>query len=200
MATQKLNKEIRRIIVRAAVEHRFAEEEKALIEEGTKLLKETALAAQIEGEYPSGWFKKTDSIQIYIPSIDLPLETRWIHGEAITKLEKTWRPIAYLGRSILLPYEHRDYVTVPRPSETWDKYENLDKRIRTLLELREETRKKMSCIINRFGTVSALLSSWPELEPFIPKSEEAQLPALPIYEMNKMLGLPVEGREPVSNE
>ena len=101
-----------------------------------------------------------------------------------------------------LTVELRDYVEVPtnrqvieadQPAyqEFYDlkgEEDDLDKRA-------DEVSAQVRAVIGKFTTVAQLLNAWPEaaeLLPPIPQPVKSQLPAIPVADLNKLVGLPSE--------
>ena len=202
MASIKLTKEMRVSIRDKVIERRFAETEKALLEEAVSLCSGVALGLEIKGDWPDGWFHKKDKFNIDVAGLGGHLDERFMHGQSVHQLAaKSWCWGVRLPEAIRVPYSASERNTpVARDSALWPLFEDLHQRIDAFFEERSDAMAKTDAILAKFSTVKSLLDAWPELEPFVPKEAAPLPPALPIYEMNKMLGLPVEGRGPVSDE
>ena len=198
MASIKLTKEMRRSIRDKVIERRFAETEKALREEAVSLCSGVALGLEIKGDWPKGWFKERDKFCISVEGLNSRLDEVFMHGASVHRLQQNHYWEIRLKEAIPVPYRESDgYPKVARDSAVWPLFEDLQQRIDAFFEERDEAREKMTAILAKFSTTKSLLDAWPELEPFVPKEAAPLPPALPIYEMNKLLGLPVEGRDPV---
>lgn len=201
MASIKLTKEMRGYIRDKVIERRFLMTEIELLEETVNLCSGVALGLEIKGDWPKGWFKERDKFSISVDGIPGRLDEVFMHGASSHRLKKgpCWE--VRLKNEIPVPYrESGGYQKVARDSALWPMFEDLQQRIDAFLEERNEAKEKMDAIMAKFSTVKSLLDAWPEMAPFVPKEVAPLPPSLPIYEMNKMLGLPVEGREPASNE
>lgn len=201
MANLKLTKEIRRGICEAILNHRFDAARAVLLEDAVRFCREHAVKYQIVGDYPEGWFQKRDKFYLQVEDLPGRLDETWVHGGSKHKLLRGYNWAFRLSEKVRVPYEYSgEVLVVHRGDPSWPGFEALYQRINAHLDERDETRSKLAAILLRFGSAKSLLDAWPELEPFVPKVEEPHLPALPIYEMNKFLGLPVEGREPVTEQ
>ena len=202
MASIKLTKEMRRSIREKVIQRRFAEVEKVLVDEAVSLCSGIVQGLEIIGDYPEGWFKKRDKFCISVDGIPGRLDEKFEHGASSHRLvKKSYYWEVRLQKSIPVPFSVSDgYPTVARDSVLWPMFEDLQRRIDAFLDEREEAEAKTGAILAKFSTVKSLLDTWPELEPFVPAAAAALPPALPIYEMNKLLGLPVEGRGPATDE
>lgn len=71
-------------------------------------------------------------------------------------------------------------------------YQAASNRIKAAREERTLAITEVKAVLRKFNTVEALLQHWPEIEPFVPApAPQAQLPAVPIPDLNAKLGLPV---------
>ena len=202
MANIKLTKEMRRSIRDKVIERRFHMTEIELLEEAVDLCSGVALGLEIKGDWPKGWFKERGKFCINVDGLAGRLDERFEHGASTHRLKKEcWYWEVRLKKGIPVPYKDSDgYPKVARDSALWPMFEDLQQRIDAFFEERDEAEAKVAAILTKFSTTKSLLDAWPELEPFVLKEAAPLPPALPIYEMNKMLGLPVEGRDPVGNE
>lgn len=201
MANIKLTKEMRRSLCDQVIGRRFAEMERSLLEEAIKLCSGFASGLEVKGDWPKGWFKERDKFFISVAGVPGRLDEAFTHGASLHSLRKTHSWEIRLKKPIRVTYwESEGYPKVPRESVLWTEFEDLQQRIDAFFEEKNEAAAKTAAILARFSTTKALLDAWPELEPFVPVVAAALPPALPIYEMNKLLGLPVEGREPATDE
>lgn len=67
----------------------------------------------------------------------------------------------------------------------------------SLRELCIKTHDEAEGILNSVTTVKRLLEVWPEVEAFVPKNPEQlnNLPAIPLAQLNSVLGLPPETKD-----
>lgn len=194
MASVKLTKDMRKSILDKVIERRFSETEKALLDEAVALCTEFVSGLEIKGEWPEGWFRKMGKFHIKVAGITGKLGEKYEHGASLPFLRKeSWCWEVRLKKAIQVAFRYSDgYPEIGRNHELWPVFEYLRGRIDTFFEERDEARSKTAAILARFSTVKSLLDTWPEMEPFVPTVAAALPPALPIYEMNKMLGLPVD--------
>ena len=198
MASIKLTKEMRVSIRDKVIERRFAETEKALLEEAVSLCSGVALGLEIKGDWPKGWFKERGKFCVSVEGLNGRLDEVFMHGASVHRLQQNHYWEIRLKEAIPVPYrEAGGYPKVVRDSALWPLFEDLQQRIDDFFEERNDAEAKLAAILGKFSTTKSLLDAWPELEPFVPQEAAPLPPALPIYEMNKLLGLPVEGRGPV---
>jgi hypothetical protein len=178
---------IRNGILNKLTAHRFDAEfaainvrERAL---GEKIYHDIFSEAEIElmASLPEGWLLEQDSIGIqfsgyHYGSIELPSLFRF-------PMEKSCGCL-------------KSYDGGTEFAAEWEKIlaDRADVKSR-----RVQARAAASAILESVTTTAALLSKWPEVAPFLPAATEVhQLPALPIDNINKLLGLPAEETEKVS--
>lgn len=73
-------------------------------------------------------------------------------------------------------------------------YEGLQQHRAQIIEQISERRARARSVLRGFTTFEKLRAEWPEIAPFIPMKEEkvANLPALPVSELNKLFDLPAD--------
>lgn len=180
MTSQKLPSYTRGIICNALLKHRFGEEEEALLEN------EYALGNSI---YEDVFSEQHRALMLQLPVDWLPLYTTVTadfsgHFECLKM--GTERPIPSSKTRCALAIYDADH-------ELHSRYEELVS-ARDLLKARVTTARKQSmAVLNACSTTGRLLAVWPEVEPFIPDilktGPSDKLPAIPIGQLNEILGL-----------
>lgn len=62
--------------------------------------------------------------------------------------------------------------------------------VSTLSKQIKEALTKAEATLTQLGTRARALAEWPELEPFLPKVEKVQFPAVPVADLNALFELP----------
>lgn len=101
-----------------------------------------------------------------------------------------------------LTVDLRDYAEVSGSRRVIEAEHPLNREFHELENERDDLAKRgdevsaqVRATVNKFTTIAALLKAWPEaaeLLPPAPQPSKAQLPALPVADLNKLVGLPTE--------
>ena len=114
------------------------------------------------------------------------------YGSHITiNYQGRYHPIDLGEPTKIIPFNK---VVISSANEAMDRYENL-------LTQRDECRasiialeSNIYAVLKSVTTIKQLLKVWPDAKDLLPdpKSKESTLPAIPIKELNKQLGLPLD--------
>lgn len=87
-----------------------------------------------------------------------------------------------------------DNVVMPSANEAMDRYENLLTQREECRDSIETLRTNIYAVLKSVTTIKQLLKIWPDAKDLLPtpESKESTLPAIPIKELNKQLGLPLD--------
>lgn len=172
----KLTKYIRDDILKAAVDHRFGPEYVAL-DRREGLLATKVYRAVFHADFermtslPDGWLYETNSVCVQL-------------GTQHTQLRSE--------KDIRLPWSKRgDCLAVFDGSHPFaEEYEAILRDRKDLDARRKKAKNAARSVLYSVSTVKQLVKVWPEVTEFVPlDSKPAQLPALPIAELNGLLGL-----------
>lgn len=204
MAAIRLTKDMREIIVKKLLEHRFAADEAALFAEVESFGRD--VFAFIMGDafgkldaFPSGWFPTSDNIlNVEIPNIRPCFTSRWDNDRACRAITfakpgtTVWYWPVLVTASTPIPYRvSRTTPRVPRENPLWDRAEALNQMGQALLSERSEAGAKAHGLLTAHRTVQALNDAWPEVKPFVPEPVAAFLPpAIPCDILNSVFRLP----------
>lgn len=203
MASTRLTHAMRESAVKAAMAHRFDKEEAALCSDAHAF--GLRVFAHFAGDdlpkikkLPARWFRHRETIYFDVPGIRSPFDTGHSFatgGRGMILLSEgrtAWRWSALLESPTPVPFWFEDKtLEIPRISDLWSEAEALAQRADKLRTAMNETQAKLSGTLNAFTTVEKLVAAWPEIAPFLPsKAAPAAVPALPLVELNKLLGLP----------
>lgn len=178
----RLTNELRRRISKAVLKHRFAADDQN-IEEARPIVGE----AVYEVLYPTGSEERKH--------LEASLE-----GEHYRTKRKTchfpgnrWVEIEFPK---VLPFfdKHANPISFDANSDATSIYESYLAAERAVGEAKEEAGVKVWALLEQATTVKKLLEIWPEVEPFIPvdAAPTTRLPAVPVDEVNALLGLKKE--------
>lgn len=182
----RLTNSIKEEILEEALNFKFSKEE-AEIEKKRK-----ELANDV---YNDIYSKKTQEIMTGIPKGYLPTDV-----DCYVQFCNEYTRV-FWGDRRLIAYKHCNTNAVKVYNETHKltlKFLAIKEEYRDWRHRRSNARLSISTILNSVSTVKKLIEVWPEGKRFIKnlEAEKVALPALPIAEVNKMLGLiPVEGAQ-----
>lgn len=198
----RLTKEMRAATVAALLKHKFEAAEKALCLDVEQFGRDCF--AHFMGKdnprdmakCPAGWFRHEQRLDFEVsnqrPYFDIT--TDYNTGKVVVRLSSlprwTW-PIL-LEKSHPIPYYMAETSKrqIKRDNPLWSVAESLNNRAAKLNEERREVDAKTYGALAAFTTVEKLVKAWPEVAEFIPGGKPpAMLPALPVEDLNKMLGL-----------
>lgn len=179
----KLSNDIRGTILDRALKHGF-EKNRELLKRAEKAFGEMA--------YNDIYSKKVRDLMQALPTGYLPetsnLLCRFGSTEGRLSFEKEKR----------VPAKHDRYSAVakifPGDHKLTQQYLDLSKQQKELNAQYKETREQIKAILYSVTTLKRLQEVWPECEPFIKDmliTKKPALPAVPVKEVNKSLGLPV---------
>lgn len=201
MASTRLTHAMRESAVKAAMAHRFDKEEAALCADAHAFgLRAWDFLMQGQAEklaaLPAHWFPSNSSEHIDFSALRSPFRIGWDEKDKHTiKLElglRSWGWPVIFGKDIPIPYcLYRSTPKIKNDCPLWSEAEALAQRADKFISDMHETQAKLSGTLNAFTTVEKLVAAWPEIAPFLPsKAAPAEVPALPVVELNKLLGLP----------
>lgn len=179
MATTRLNKNTRQQLLMLMLEKGMEEFEKQLSKDEAKLAIRaynklyTASERKKMYDLPVGWLSTRYDIQVSLRA-----------GNAYTSLEfDTERRFQDQTERCSLVLEPDDPLGASIAEHIADKRDNREKR--------QQLKSQLRCVLHSVTTVKKLLEVWPEAAQFTEQLDlsEPQLPALPIDDLNKKLGL-----------
>lgn len=196
----RLTNDIRRAIADAMIKHRFSDEAADLIADQRafalavyddiyKRKDRDAMAA-----LPDGWLPTIDRISVFFGGQKTVLNlngTFWVASDF-----EILRPaVESVERRV--PFSHwserkaHAYDAGHRLSERFSKIES---RMQKFVEDCRAANRQVLGALGKAGTIKSLCAAWPEATPFCAPFDAArpQLPAVPVAQLNRMLGLPVE--------
>lgn len=191
---------MRESAVKAAMAHRFDKEEAALCADAHAFtLRVWYFLMQgvgWVGALPAHWFPSNSREHIDFSALRSPFRIGWDKNDKHTiKLElgsRSWGWPVIFGRDIPIPYcLYQSTPKIKNDCPLWSEAEALAQRADKFISDMNETQVKLSGTLNAFTSVEKLVAAWPEIAPFLPsKAAPAAVPALPVVELNKLLGLP----------
>lgn len=200
LETTRMNSSIRAGIRQRVINHRFASDYSAIVKMHAKMADDLychLLDANARGKIaklPAGWMEERTGITAHLGfqshQYNFSGKIYWRNLEGIWafgKIGDTYRRIPNTY-GINLPVSHEFSKEGERIEQRKKKFEE---------ELRAAL-KQVDVILKSSNTIKTLRASWPEIEPFLPMTEEAvrvatpNLPAVSIPSLNAMLRLPVE--------
>lgn len=203
----RLLKDDREIICRKLLERRFYEEIKKLHHEAADLMwrivqsrfteEEHALAASL----PKGWLYEDNTFYInvlgerhYDYTNGCYLVSNLV---SLIRLKADDLPKVQILR---FTQQHRDRqcVSLVKGNPLAQEFKAFEIKCRQLQSKIEQAKSEINVLLNSCTTVKKLITTWPEVEPFIPeyllqqdpKAPKANLPATYIAQLNTVLALP----------
>lgn len=183
----RLNADIRDIICKSMLEHRFGPQRADLHKFEDQLIREVYEAAYDEKtrrqikNLPDGALPRRKKFTVNVAGCQYVLEIR--------RSNAPWYPVFYRDKDFYDRFA------------TFDALHPLGQRIADhvhdrgeLVKLEETTQVSLTAALRRFSTIGKLLEGWPEVEPFIPKDLTAPATTralVPIEHLNATLGLPI---------
>lgn len=200
MATTRMNKDDRDIIGQTIVEAKFGPLDAALTAQ------ETALAQRVYdslyddktkkwiAEAPSGWLSTTSSIKCNVAGLSvsvsfgyLPQSNHRVHKPVTTKHAAGWDTIKTFPAGDTLGEEIRAHALAKEEHK----------------RLRSGAYRQVATALASLRTFEAALKAWPEAETFIKPRMQTRcvevpgLPAVKMADLNTLLGLPPETKQPI---
>lgn len=199
----RLTNEIRKTIKEAVLRHRFEEQAEALVAD------RAAFAGEVYNDVyrksdrdkmealPNGWLPTTSSVSVrfgetaYGRYEDFPFDGA-IYGDIAKVRKRTDKSPQRCERRV--PHKHYSGC-----SKVYGDDHRLSSKHAALKERADELQteivaaaRQVTAALDSANTVKQLLEAWPEVEPFVPvRSAKANLPAVPVDALNKLLDLPV---------
>ena len=182
MKSIRLNESIRHKIISALLEKRFSKEDEA------KAKKSQSLAQQV---YNDQIQKKDRDIMATLPDGWLPMVSslRVQFGDDYTYLS--------LKESVPLPHNRSKYTfaVYEKDHKLTKKFSDIDSKDDEIRDGKVDIKKKAWAILTSVRTTKQLFDVWPEVQGVVlsvieTPEEPKHLPALPISEVNKAIGLP----------
>lgn len=194
----RLTKDIRDEIVLDLLRHSFKERVEALYAERAALAQaiyEDVFSAETRKKMqslPEGWLPEVKGINARLGSDYSSFDfSGGLYGE-INRIAKNGK-----DETRRVPSKHKggcvaSYDATHKLALENERLANLRK---SLCEEIETAKRAADTAVNAVSTVKRLIEVWPEVNPFASKhsAEKPQLPAVPTDQLNKILGLPVEG-------
>lgn len=179
----RLSEQVRSTILDRALKHGF-DKDRALLKKREKTLGEMA--------YNDIYSKKVRDLMQALPAGYLP-ET----SNVLCRFGSTEGRV-YFEKEKRVPAKHDRYSAVakifPGDHKLTQQYLELSQQQKDLNTRYKETREQIKAILYSVTTLKKLQEIWPECEPFIKDmliTQKPALPAVPVKEVNKSLGLPV---------
>lgn len=179
--TVRLTNHMRESIRDALLEHRFAEEEKAVeaafFEVADKMYNHffSTKDQELMASLPQGWLPTDNDIHVRLGS----------SGQDFV--------VPDMSYSRRFPYNlHDRWQSLDDEHPLVEEYKAIRDRKNALRKARTEAKKQVWAVLSTITTANKLLTVWPEAKPFVEKyiDEPApQLPALPIGTLNNLLKL-----------
>lgn len=129
---------------------------------------------------------------------DLPRDLRGIARSLIN--ESSTLRLNLAGANLRL--KMRGYAVAPSDQRAitadnplCQEFYNLEAELESLNKRNADVRFQVRATIDKFGTVKRLLEAWPEAKELLPAEApqaKSQLPAVPVADLNKLVGLPSE--------
>ena len=196
MAYVRLNNDMRDLILKRAIEHRFKKLAEDLnnkhAEFALKVYRSlfTAKEASLIESLPKGWLREGSEFQVQIAGaytyLSLNGSSAFL-GIPITKKEVTMRRIPAKFASAAA-------TVIDAGTPLADEHSYLANETQAIKEKIREAERSLRAVLNNAKSLGALLKSYPELEPFtkgMTPERLATLPAVPREKLNSMLDLPV---------
>lgn len=196
MAYVRLNNDMRDLILKRAIEHRFKKLAEDLNDKHAEFAHKvyrslfTAKEASLMESLPKGWLREVSGFKVQIAGHYTHLS---LNGSSsfldltITKNEVTLRRIPD-------KFANAAATVIDSGTPLADEYSSLANETQALKEKIREAKRSLRAVLNNAKSLGALLKSYPELEPFTKgmKPERlATLPAVPREKLNSLLDLPV---------
>lgn len=200
MSSFKLTQSDRERLVNAILKHRFAETGVKLAAQHASLAAKCfdkaftkAERAQMDA-LPDGWLPTVRSILVQfagrVDSLDFSGAPAYGPSLYAPKVERIWRCVPqHAVHDVILAVEASDRLCVA--------HEQLRQAEAKAQEDIKNLSRQIEAVMGQATTSGKLVALWPEVEPFlaaIGRTSTAAVPAVPIGALNKMLGLPVEGK------
>lgn len=181
--TVRLTNHMRECIRDALLEHRFGEEQKALVAQ-----KESLAVRLYDHFFPKELQDKLDALpEGFVPE-DYEIQVRM--GEDTNHFEHFSFPGKQNRR--YRSVDHNRWLVLDREDPLCKEYVVMANKKEDIAKARKELKSQIVAALNSVTTVGKLITLWPEVEPFCQQyidQPPAQLPALPVKSLNNLLKL-----------
>ena len=182
MIAVHLSNYIKEAIIARLLKHAFEEREKALKAEeygiGNSVYKDVYSAAvrRKMDDMPKGFLPEDDDLKVQF------------EGNGFTHIHFGER------RRIAASHEHNAAKVYDSEHPLTERYRDWKERESQLKNEKQTTKSNARAVLNSVSTLKKLIEVWPEVEQFVEDFKpsatgKAQLPALPLKDLNRFLGL-----------
>lgn len=194
-------------ICRKLMKKRFYAEVKAMAHEAAELMDKVVHARFTEEEHaivnnlPPKWLKEDNTFYVNILG---EREYHYSNGTtfvgplySVLRLDATDMPSRGVYRFTHKQLD-RQAVVLDKDHPLTAPYKDLQLRVKNLTRTMEQAKSEINVLLRSCSSVKKLITTWPEVEPFVPdyllhsdpKAPRANLPATYIAQLNTTLALP----------